>query len=310
MRFNRRPLTARFPILLVAASAATLMGVRADAVPIDFIDRFDGDRGSSQWQSLAGAPIPDYLGSIDSFALTTDGLRHVSSLVSHMPPHATRGIWSVTTFDSIDVDVSAIFSPKSGIDGIFNLWLLGSRGPGYSIKGGIFGANYGTLRFADAFQGWGLPADPSGDGFIREASEVGGVQTTWSWDYGRWYSMEIHLREFSTTVSIREEDASTPTWSTTLPRGYAWLGNSFRIGLVQSMYIPEPGHLYETNASVDSVALVVVPEPGPYPAIALGITAALMLSRSRGSRRRGTRHWPAPIRSCGAEQRETRFHRT
>lgn len=247
-------------IVLVCVLAAAL-NQPASATPVTFSDTFDGARNLSQWESITSAPIPDFLGSPQAFGLSKSGERSVASLTSVLPPTSARGIQTVASFAAADVDVTAVFSPTGGIDGIFNLCLIGDRGPGYVIKGGVFGAYYGALRFADAFQGWGLPYDPSGDGFIREASEVGGAYTTWSWDYGHWYSLGIQLRETSTTISIHEEGLDTPAWSAVLPRGYSWLGGSFRLGMVQSMYIPAPGQLYLTDAAVDSVNLVVVPEP-------------------------------------------------
>lgn len=248
--------------LLVAAPTASV-----SASPVDFADTFDDTRSLSQWGSIGDTPIPAirgdyyYLGDIRSFSLTSQSQRSVARLVDNLPPHAARGLWSKAVFDATDVDISAVFSPLAGIDGIFSLWLLGDRGPGYSIKGGVFGGNYGSARFADAISGEGLLDNQSGGGFLRESSWNYGPAPQWSWDYGNWYSLQIQLRETSTTISIYEEGEQIPGWSTVMPRGYSWLGGSFRLGMVQSMYIPAPGQLYLTDAAVDSVNLVVVPEP-------------------------------------------------
>jgi hypothetical protein len=272
-------------LVALACLLAAAPALPVSATPVNFADTFDGTRGLSQWESIASAPIPDFLGSPQAFGLTKSGGRSVAGLTSVLPPTSARGFQTVASFDATDADITAVFSPTGGIDGIFNLCLIGDRGPGYVLKGGVFGAYYGTLRFADAFQGWGLPYDPSGDGFIREASEVGGAYTTWSWDYGHWYSLGIQLRETSTRVSIQEEGSNSPGWSAVLPRGYTWLGSSFRLGMIQSMYIPAPGQLYLTDAAVDSVNLVVVPEPAAlWPSVfaVLGVAMARSWCKRRG----------------------------
>jgi hypothetical protein len=248
-------------LVFLACLLAAAPAQHVSASPVDFVDTFDGNRGLSQWGSISSGPIPNLLGDPQAFSLFQSAGRSVAGLVSVLPPNSARGFQTVTSFAATATDVTAVFSPTGGIDGIFNLCLIGDRGPGYVIKGGVFGANYGVLRFADAFQGWGLPYDPSGDGFIREASEVGGANTTWNWEYGHWYELNIQLRETSTTVSIHGEGLSTPGWSAVLPRGYSWLGNSFKLGMVQNMYIPAAGQVYLADAAVDSVRLVTVPEP-------------------------------------------------
>lgn len=287
--------------MAIIVTAALAQPVSAS--PVDFEDTFDGSRSLSQWRGLAEAPIPTsrgdyyYLGDIGAFSLTTRSQRSVASLTSLLPPHGARGLWSVSSFDAGDVDISTVFSPVRGIDGLFSLWLLGDRGSGYTIKGGVFGANYGTTRFADAISGEGFLDSLNGSGFLRESSWTYGPTPQWSWEYGHWYVLDIQLRESSTKVSIHEEGSNAPGWSTVLPRGYTWLGNSFRLGMVQSMYIPAPGQLYLTDAVVDSVNLVVVPEPASFwpsaaAVLVLAITRARCVWLGSGWTSRTRRHAP------------------
>ena len=281
--------SVRFVALACLLAAAPVLPVSAS--PVNLADTFDGTRSLSQWQGLSDTPIPAvrgdyyYLGDIQSFSLASRSQRSVARLVDYLPPHAARGLWSQASYDSTDVDIVTVFSPVAGIDGIFSLWLLGDRGPGYSIKGGVFGGNYGATRFADAISGEGLLDDQSGGGFLRESSWNFGPTPQWIWEYGHWYSLQIQLRETSTTVSIHEQGSNAPGWSTVLPRGYSWLGNSFKLGMVQTMYIPAPGQLYLTDAAVDSVNLVVVPEPAAlWPSVfaVLGVAMARSWCKRRG----------------------------
>ncbi len=285
-------------IILAAVLARPVFASR-----VDFEDTFDGSPSLSQWNGITDTPIPIsrgdyyYLGDIGSFSLTTRSQRSVASLTSLLPPHGARGLWSVSSFDAGDVDISTVFSPVGGIDGLFSLWLLGDRGSGYTIKGGVFGGNYGTTRFADAISGEGFLDGLNGSGFLRESSWTDGPTPQWSWEYGRWYVLNIQLREASTTVSIHEEGLSSPGWSTNLPRGYTWLGGSFRLGMVQTMYVPAPGQLYLADAVVDSVRLVAVPEPASiWPSAAavlvLAITRARCVWLGSGWTSRTRRHAP------------------
>jgi len=236
----------------------------------NFTDTFDGSQSFANWSADPSLSIPDYngdyvyRGGIQAFTLTSASQRSVANLVSFMPPHSSRALWSNASFKAGNVDVSAVFSPKQGIDGIFNLWVTGSRGPQYSLKSGIFGAWYGTQRVVDATSGQGMAPTSSGTGFIRVASVTGQGGAPWSWDYGHWYSLTLGVRATTTTVVIRDlGDPNKPTWSAILPRGYSWLGDSFRIGMVQTMYTPTAGQVWETNALVDAVSVVNVTSSTP-----------------------------------------------
>ena len=257
----------------ILAQSAVIPTTNQLTAGVIFSDDFSSDASLANWVGIDGTPIPGYLGPIQEFSLGQSSSRSVASVRSLMPARSARGLWTVQSFDCEDIRLEAVFSPVSGIDGIFRLSILGDNGFGYSFLAGVFGARYGTYRFADAVQGWGLPSGV--DGFVRKASGDDAQALDWTWNYGEWYRLIIQIDESSTNVSISSELSPTDSWQADLPQGRAWLGDSFRIGMVQNMFIPVPANnLWEANAMVDRVTLGCVPEPASLAIFGFGAIVA------------------------------------
>jgi hypothetical protein len=275
-------------ILPVAVLLAGIAPARGDFV---FFDDFNGPPLNSVYQAVL--PIaPDryqarfgggiaYVGAPTYTFETVDGATtlHLQSILNN----TQRAGWSTSaTFPtSAPIVFEARFntmtqSPTTGIDELFEIWLLDAKNLNHYDVVALSAPNYGRARIFSALG----------------SLTLAGVDTEFSFSNNTWYRMVLSGGPTTTVrASIYSDDGTTELIGVDLGHTLADLGSDFRIGLSQSMGVP--GAPYPTNSAVDYLSLTTpsaVPEPRSFVPLSLGgtmIGLLRVLRQARGGKQPG-----------------------